>query len=386
MTTPRRDAARVSDLTTPCLLLTESVMRRNISRLKSRLKSLGVPLRPHLKTPKCVEIARLSMDTSQGPATVSTLREAEVFADAGVRDMIYAVGIVPSKLDRVMALRRRGVDLAIVLDSVEAAQAVAERSRVEGTVIPTLIEIDSDDHRAGVRPGDTARLIEIGRTLNSAGALRGVITHAGSSYALSTQTALEAAAEQERAAAVSCADALRNAGLTVAIVSVGSTPTAHYARNLKGITEVRAGNFVFFDLVMNGVGVCTTGDIAVSVLASVIGHQPGNGWILVDAGWMSLSRDRGTARQAVDQGYGVVTDTSGKPYPDLIVVEANQEQGIIAVRPGSNATLPDLSIGSRVRILPNHACATAAQHNHYNVIADQDSDVVTATWGRFTGW
>lgn len=386
MTCSIADARLVDDLPTPCLLLTESVLRHNIDRLKRRLESLDVPLRPHLKTPKSIEIARLLMATPHGPATVSTLREAEEFAAHGVRDLLYAVGIAPAKLDRVVALRRQGVDLSIVLDSTEAADAVAARSLAEGDAIPTLIEIDSDGHRAGVRPAEKERLVAIGRILHGAGALRGVMTHAGSSYGLNTAAALEAAAEQERAAAVGCAEILRAAGLAAPVVSVGSTPTAHFARHLTGVTEVRAGNFVFFDLVMNGVGVCALDDIAVSVLATVIGHQPDNGWILVDAGWMALSRDRGTAKQRVDQGYGVVTDMSGVPYPDLIVIEANQEQGIVAVRPNSTATLPALPIGAKVRILPNHACATAAQHDRYHVLERPDSASVSAVWHRFRGW
>ena len=386
MTHLSADARLVDNLPTPCLLLTEAVMRGNIDRLKCRLGSLGVPLRPHLKTSKSIEIARLLMETPQGPATVSTLREAEEFAAHGVRELLYAVGIAPTKLDRVVALRRQGVNLSIVLDSTEAAEAVVARSLAVGDPIPTLIEIDSDGHRAGVRPNEKERLIAIGRILHGAGSLRGVMTHAGSSYGFNTPAALEAAAEQERAAAVICAETLRGAGLAAPMVSVGSTPTAHFARDLTGVTEVRAGNFVFFDLFMNGVGVCTLDDIAVSVLATVIGHQPDNGWILVDAGWMSLSRDRGTARQKIDQGYGVVTDMSGVPYADLIAVEANQEQGILAIRPNSAAKLPSLPIGAKVRILPNHACATAAQHDRYHVIERPESTSVSAAWDRFRGW
>ena len=154
---------------------------------------------------------------------------------------------------------------------------------------------------------------------------------------------------------------LRAAGHECPVVSVGSTPTAHFAEDLTGVTEMRAGVYMFFDLVMHGVGVCTTDDIAISVLATVIGTKPEKGWILVDAGWMALSRDRGTAAQQVDQGYGLVCDLSGKLYPDLIVAQASQEHGILAIRSGSAATLPDLPIGTKVRILPNHACATASQ-------------------------
>src|SRR6185436_19100101 len=144
----------LSSLTTPSLLLDRARMERNIARLKGHLRSLGVGLRPHLKTVKSIDVAWRMMTSPAGPATVSTLQEAEVFADAGVKDLLYAVGIAPAKLDRVLALRRRGVDLTIVLDSVDQARAVAEKSRAADLAIPTLIEIDSDGHRAGVRPGD----------------------------------------------------------------------------------------------------------------------------------------------------------------------------------------------------------------------------------------
>ncbi|MGN6461758.1 MAG: alanine racemase, partial [Pseudolabrys sp.] len=215
--------------------------------------------------------------------------------------------------------------------------------------------------------------------------LAGVLTHAGESYFARSQAALQTAAEGERDAVVRCATALREAGLPVPVVSVGATPTALSARDLSGVTEVRAGVFVFFDLVMAGIGVCGIDDIALSVLATVIGTRPEKGWILVDAGWMAMSRDRGTAAQPVDQGYGVVTDLDGRIYPDLIMATANQEQGILALRPGSAASLPSLKLGDRVRILPNHACATAAQHQKYHVVAGNDG-TITQVWDRFSGW
>jgi D-serine deaminase-like pyridoxal phosphate-dependent protein len=168
------------------------------------------------------------------------------------------------------------------------------------------------------------------------------------------------------------------------VVSVGSTPTSHFARDLTGVTEVRAGNFVFFDLVMRGIGVCTMDDIAISVLTTVIGHQRQRGLIMVDAGWMALSRDRGTSVQAVDQGYGVVCDVEGQVLDDLIVVGANQEHGIIAQRPGSGASLPDLPVGTQLRILPNHACATAAQFDGYEVLRADGAPL--AHWPRIRGW
>ncbi len=370
---------------TPCLLLDADRVKANVAALRARLDGLGVVLRPHLKTAKSRDVARIAMANEAGPATVSTLREAEYFAEGGVRDMIYAVGIAPQKLERVGWIRRHWqTDLAIVLDSAEQAEAVAAWSRRHGDRLPVLIEVDADGHRSGVKPQDADKLVAIGRVLDGGASLRGVLLHAGDSYGLSDPDALRAAAEAERVAAVTAASALREAGLPCPVVSVGSTPTARYAERLDGITEVRAGVFMIGDLFQAGVGSCAVADIALTVLATVIGHQREKGWIITDAGWMALSRDRGTARQAVDQGYGLACDRAGRPYPDLIVADANQEHGILALRKGSAATLPDLPVGARLRILPNHACATGAQHDRYHVVAG--SRLTGAVWPRINGW
>jgi D-serine deaminase-like pyridoxal phosphate-dependent protein len=378
-------ANALSSLPTPGLILDESRMLQNVARLRCHLEPLGVTIRPHLKTVKSVEVARRVLSGGNGPATVSTLKEAEVFAAAGVQDILYAVGIAPPKLPRVLALRATGCDLTVVLDSPEQAKAVAAASRAAGDAIPVLIEIDSNGHRSGLRPDDPA-IVAIGRMLEDGGAaLRGVVTHAGESYGAVGAEALAAFAERERLVAVTAAEALRAAGLPCPVVSVGSTPTAHFVRDLTGVTEVRAGVYVFFDLVMAGIDVCTTDDIALSVLTTVIGHQRERGWIMVDAGWMALSRDRGTANQAVDQGYGLVCDIKGLVMDDLIVVSANQEHGVIALRSGSRASLPDLPVGTQLRILPNHACATAAQFDGYEVIPADPAQPM-AYWPRFRGW
>ena len=378
-------AEQVAALSTPCLLIDEAKMMRNIDRLADRARDLEVVLRPHLKTVKSVDAARRQLTGGTGPATVSTLAEAEVFAAAGINDIVYAVGISPQKLDRVLALRKAGCDLVVILDSVEQAQAVAAVSRESGLSIPAMIEIDSDGHRSGLLPDESA-LIAIGKTLNDNGAeLRGVLAHAGESYGAVSDDAKADFAEQERAAVVNAAALLRAAGLSCPVVSVGSTPTAHFAKNLTGVTEMRAGVYVFFDLVMAGIGVCAVNDIALSVLTTVIGHQRKRDWIIVDAGWMAMSRDRGTETQTLDQGYGIVCDVHGRVLPDLIVLRANQEHGVIARRPGSNVSLPELVVGTQLRILPNHACATAAQHQAYHVLPI-DGNAPLLRWPRFSGW
>jgi D-serine deaminase-like pyridoxal phosphate-dependent protein len=378
-------AATVGALATPALLLDKDRLDRNLARLSSRMAERGVVLRPHMKTAKSIDVARRAYPSGPGPITVSTLAEAEYFARHGFRDMTHAVGLALHTAERAMRLQKAGIDLKLLLDSPEQATMLGAAGRAAGVTPSAFIEIDCDGHRGGLTATDP-KLTTVAATLAHAGVkLAGILTHAGESYSLCSPDALVAAAENERAVAVAAAEALRAAGHECPIVSVGSTPTAHFAEDLSGVTEMRAGVYMFFDLVMHGVGVCTTGDIAISVLATVIGTKPEKGWILVDAGWMALSRDRGTAAQPVDQGYGLVCDLSGKVYPDLIVVQASQEHGIVAIRSGSTQALPDLSIGAKVRILPNHACATASQHDLYNVIA-AGSDAIEARWPRMRGW
>lgn len=370
-------------LETPRLLLDESRMLANVERMRAHLRGLGMPLRLHVKTAKCIDAVRPAMARPEGPIAVSTLKEAEYFFDHGVTDILYAVGITPNKLDHVFDLRRRGVRLSIVLDSMDAARLVAERARAVHDPLDVLVEIDCDGHRSGVK-SEAPQLLDIGRHLQEHGAtLRGVMTHAGASYHCRTTDAIRAMAEQERTAAVRAARRLRMIGLRCPVVSVGSTPTATFAADLTGVTEVRAGVFVFFDLVMAGLGVCRLDDIALSVVSSVIGHQPEKGWIIVDAGWMAMSRDRGTAGQAIDQGYGVVCDIGGRVIDDLTMVAANQEHGILARRRGSTRPVPELPLGTLLRILPNHACATGAQFDRYHVLRDGK---VADVWTRVTGW
>jgi D-serine deaminase-like pyridoxal phosphate-dependent protein len=376
---------QLTDLETPALLLDRTRLDRNLARMREHLTRLGVSLRPHVKTAKSMEVVRRALTGQAGGVTVSTLKEAEHFFSHGITDILYAVAIAPNKVEHVAALRAKGADLTIILDSVAAADMLAEKAEALGAEFPALIEIDCDGHRSGVKPGDSA-LIDIGARLHgrSGTQLRGVMTHAGDSYNCRSAEALRAMAERERTAVVDCLQALARADLPCPIVSVGSTPTAIYAERMDGVTEVRAGVYMFFDLVMAGIGVCAVEDIAISVLTSVIGHQPDRNWILTDSGWMALSRDRGTARQPVDQGYGVVCDLAGRPIDDLIVVDTSQEHGIIADRQQAAVDCSRFPIGMLLRILPNHACATSAQHGNYHVIAGEPR--VEAVWPRFSGW
>jgi D-serine deaminase-like pyridoxal phosphate-dependent protein len=382
---PRAPATSLAQLDTPALVLDRLRMERNIAAMRANLGRFDVTFRPHVKTSKSIDAVLALFGGQPGPITVSTLKEADHFAAHGFTDILYAVGVIPAKLEHVARLAGQGVKMTVLLDSPETARGLCERAAALGASFDVLIEIDCDGHRSGVEPASPV-LLEIAAILAAGGQnLAGVLTHAGDSYNCRSIAAIKLAALQERDAVVLCASRLRAAGFSCATVSIGSTPTALFADNLDGVTEVRAGVFVFGDLVMAGLGVCTPDQVALSVLATVIGHQKEKGWVLVDAGWMAMSRDRGTSRQPVDQGYGLVTDLHGAPIADLMMIDANQEHGILAHRSRDPLKTPMLPVGSMVRILPNHACATGAQHGAYQVVRGADT-AIEAVWQRSGGW
>jgi D-serine deaminase-like pyridoxal phosphate-dependent protein len=375
---------RSISLDTPAAIVDAAKMQRNIVRMQRRMDGLAVRLRPHVKTSKCPPIVERQLAAGASGITVSTLAEAEAFHVRGIADILYAVSIVPAKVNRALQLVQRGCRLKLLTDGPVIARELCEVARTRDITPEIWIEVDVDGHRGGLPP-DSPQLLETARAIaDGHGRLGGVLAHAGSSYGLRDWPALQALAEQERARCVHAAEKLRAEGFDCPGVSVGSTPTALAAKSLPGVTEVRAGVYVFFDLVMVNVGVCTIDDIALSVLATVIGHQQSTGWAIVDAGWMALSRDRGTQKQQTDFGYGAVCDADGHVEDGLIVAEANQEHAMVRDLRADGASLVQrLPVGAQVRILPNHACATGAQHATYHVLAANGS---VAAWPRFNGW
>lgn len=371
-------------LDTPFLLVSKQKLLKNLDRLRHKIEGLGADLRPHFKTMRALEAAPYLLPNKTSPITVSTIKEAEALADEGYNNIVYAVGISANKLPRVLNLVEKRTDLIVLLDSTEQAHLLNQFSADNQCAISALIEIDCDGHRGGIAPDDL-KLLEIAQLLHHGAAhFKGVLTHAGESYHCFDQTSLRAAAENEVKAALSAAERLRSAEIPCEIVSIGSTPTAHNYQNLDGITEVRAGVYGFFDLVMTGVGVCSVNDIAASVVTTVIGHNKEKGWLIIDAGWTALSSDRGTANQPADCGYGLLTDSNGVLLDNLQVTTVNQEHGIIEAVDGASINFNDIPIGSRLHIMPNHACATASMHKQYHVFDTQDNTY--EIWNRIQGW
>lgn len=376
--------SKIHQLSTPAAVIDVRRMQGNIDRMQERMNALGVRFRPHVKTTKCLQVVHAQEAAGARGITVSTLKEAEQFFEAGVSDIFYAVGISGSKLARVLALRQRGCDLKIITDNVTAAREIGDFGKKHGAVFEVWIEIDTDGHRSGIPPEDDL-LLDVAQALHDGGMLLGgVMTHAGSSYECDNPADLLAISEQERAGAVRAAQRIRDSGLDCPGVSIGSTPTALSAKHLEGVTEVRAGVYVFFDLVMRNVGVCTMDEIALSIVTTVIGHQEEKGWAIVDAGWMAMSRDRGTQKQKQDFGYGQLCSEDAAVLQDYVLSGANQEHGIV-----SRVGTPDENIAARfpvgtiLRVLPNHACATAAQYPEYHALMP---DGGLSVWPRFYGW
>lgn len=379
-----RAMSTLHDCQTPALVLDRHLLGANVQRMNARAEALGVTLRPHLKTAKSIDIARVLTSPLSPGITVSTLKEAEYFAGHGIHDILYAVSIVPDKLGRIAELAQRGVRIQVILDLADTATAIAAATADFPEPLEVLIEIDSDGHRAGIE-ADDPDLLRIGAIVHEAAGLTlaGVMTHAGASYDCRSTAELEAHAELERSCCVAAAGYLRENGLPCPVVSVGSTPTALSARHLAGVTELRAGVYVFFDLFQAGLGVCRLEDLSLSVLTSVISHNHSTRRLIVDAGGLALSKDHSTGDQKSDCGYGLVADVdTARIFTDLRVDAAYQEHGVIQLKDGADFNL--FPVGSRLRILPNHACMTAAAHDHYLVV--DGSSELAAVWPRCNGW
>lgn len=349
----------VDEIPTPALLLDLDVLEANLERMAGRARELDVRLRPHVKTHKCVEVARLQRDAGAAGITVSTLEEAEVFAEHGFEDLTWAFPAIPGRLDRAAAVDRRA-RLRLLVDHPEAV----ERLEARGHPFHVWLEVDSGDGRSGVDPEGGA-LVELAEALAGSPTLAfdGLLTHAGQAYDVADPGEAAAVAEHERRVMARAADRLRERGIDVPAVSVGSTPAATRARSLEGVDEIRPGNYALFDRTQAALGSCGIGDVAATVAATVVSTRPDAGRSVVDAGALALSKDRGPDDPAAPGGrcMGALSDGAGGLRDDARLVSLSQEHGVL------DAALP---WGERVRIVPNHACLTVACFDAFHAVRD----------------
>lgn len=368
---------KLTELTTPAFLVDRARVEKNCATILDKARRSGVRLRPHVKTHKTVEAARLQHGGAHGPITVSTMAEAEFFAASGFDDITWAVPFDPAKLGRVDALAARA-RLQLLLDHPGALKALEERARSSSIRYRVYLKIDSGARRSGLEPDDP-RLIDLARLIARSDAVdfRGVLTHAGHSYLARSRDEILRIAEEEAAVLTRTRALLAQPDLER---SLGSTPTAAVVERFPDCEEARPGNYVFFDAFQATLGSCTLDDVAVSVLVSVIGIYPGQNRIVVDGGALAFSKDTGPTHLEPRFGYGIVCDAELRPLP-MRLVSMSQEHGQITVH--DRETLERLSIGTRLRVIPNHSCLTAAMFDHYRIL---DGDRVIDEWRPVRGW
>jgi D-serine deaminase-like pyridoxal phosphate-dependent protein len=339
---------------TPALLLHLDVVEANLRHMAARARELGVALRPHAKTHKCVELGRRQLAAGATGLTVATLVEAEVFARAGVADITWAFPIDPSHIPHARRIAEL-TTLRVVTDDLATARALA------GSGLHVFLKVDCGYHRAGVDPASPYGLA-VARELGAERGLvfDGILSHSGHAYRTHNKGEARAVAEEERAVMTAFAERVRAEGIAVREVSVGSTPAMAAARGLSGVTEARPGNYIFYDRTMVLIGCCSPADVAVTVLATVVSHQPDRNQVILDAGALELSKDLGPAHLGLPMNFGEV-----KGHPGLLLTSVSQEHGVIRSAEPLDGRL---TVGEQVEIVPNHSCLTVAHFDEYHVM------------------
>jgi D-serine deaminase-like pyridoxal phosphate-dependent protein len=370
----------INELSTPSALVDLDRLESNAARMAEKAIRLGVRLRPHVKTHKCVEAARIQTDLHFGGVTVSTLAEGQAFAAAGFTDITYAVSIAPQKIAEAADLNAEIDSFNLIVDHPDTVRAIEELAASRGTVLPVFLEIDCGGGRSGVEPSsDLAQVLVRQLAESDCIDFRGLLTHAGHAYRARSRTeAFEVACEERNLMAAFAAE-VRDLGISVSELSVGSTPTIRAIDDLTGITEVRPGNYLFYDAFQAAIGSCAVDDVAFSVLATVISVNPEQERAVVDAGALALSKDPGPTHVDPDCGFGLpVTIEDQHPLPGLRLITLTQEHGTLT-GPGVAALRP----GTRIRILPNHSCLSAACFDRYHVLNGTE---VVDEWRPVRGW
>jgi len=371
----------LTDLATPALLVDRDLVERNTTLMREKARQSRVGLRPHVKTHKTLEIARMQLGAESGPITVSTLAEAEFFADGGFRDITYAVPIAPGKLDRAATLAARIDRLNLLIDHPDTLGAIEAFAAGKRLRFDLFLEIDSGYHRSGLLPDDPQLGdLAIALARSSAVNFRGLLTHAGHSYHARNVKEIVPIAVSELEALDRVATILSAQGIHGLVRSIGSTPTASAVTRIPPADELRPGNYVFYDAFQAAIGSCALADCAATVLTTIVGIYPQESRMIVDAGALAMSKDAGATHIHPDPGFGVVCDLAMQPLP-LEVRALSQEHGHVYGRPGAN--LDGFRVGTKLRIIPNHSCLTAAMFDRYHVVTNGE---VVDEWKPARGW
>ncbi len=351
---PERDAGPVEDLSTPAILVDRDVLERNIAAMQARAQAAGVKLRPHAKTHKSPEVARMQVSAGAAGLTVAKVSEAEVFVGAGFDDLFLGYPIVGAgKARRLLALSDRA-RICVGTDSVEGARSLGDVFHAAGRRLSVRLKIDCGFRRVGVLPESALHVARQIAALPGI-SLDGVFTHGGQGYGGESPEEVARIGREEGKIVSEAADALRAAGLPVDDVSLGSTPTAASAISYPGVTECRPGTYVYNDLSQVSLGICGPEDCALTVLATVV-SVPAADRAVVDAGSKTLSTDPLRPRP---EGHGLIVGRRSR------LARLSEEHGVIRIEEGES-----FRVGETVRILPNHVCVVVNLHDRLIAVRD----------------
>jgi len=347
---------------TPALIVDETIMHQNIAEMASSAKSMGVNLRPHIKTHKTPEIARLQIAAGAVGIMCAKLGEAEVFAEAGIDDIAIGYQIVGEVKTRRLIKLMDMASVIVSLDSLEAAQALSGAMKRADRVISVYVEVDSGHHRTGVPIGKQTVGFALAIARLPGLRLAGIMTHEGHANAQPPETIREVAVATGEAM-VETAELIRRAGVQLETVSVGSTPCAMYTPTVAGVTEMRPGTYVFRDTSAFAYGTYGPDRCAARHL-STVASRPAADRAVLDAGAKTLSLDKSSGHPG--QGYIV-------GHPDVIIDRLSEEHGMVLLPDGEAG----FAVGDRVEIIPNHVCPSVNLHDRMRVVRD---GVVVDEW------
>lgn len=350
------------ELDTPSVIVDRDMLARNITEMADLAREASVALRPHIKTHKTPEIARMQRDAGAVGVTCAKLGEAESLADAGLTDIFICYPLVTErKARRLAALARRpGVAVSTIVDSTEGVAALSHVFADEGTRLDVLVKVDTGLHRVGVAPH--LPTVALARRVADAPGLRfaGICTHEGQTYAYPDADARAAVGHAAAKLLVGTARDLTAAGLPPERVSTGSTPGGGAAARVPGVTEMRPGNYVFYDAMQVGLGVAPPERCALTVLVTVVSHAERERAVM-DAGSKTLSSDKGVHGMTASGGYGIVLGKTG-----VEIVGLSEEHGWLTLDPAGS----DVRIGETLRVIPMHACPVANLARELVIVAD----------------
>jgi len=343
----------LTEIPTPAVLVESSKLARNIARMQQAVAGGGKSLRPHGKTHKSPVIARMQIDAGATGICCAKLGEAEVFADAGITDIRLPYPLNPANADRVFALADR-ITLSFIVDDPSVAGEWSALAVRRGRRLNVLIKVDVGFHRCGVDPHNWPETTFVVDEIAALPGLdfRGLLSHAGHGYGAASAGDAEAIAVEE---ARILRDLAAASGVTCEEISVGATPTARFSVSQPGVTEMRPGNYVYFDRTQVGLGAAAWDDCALTVLARVV-SRPARDRVILDSGSKTLTKD--LARGFTDlPGYGAVLTGVHSAAPDdrLVIDNLSEEHAIVRAAGGD----PGLATGTLVRIVPNHSCVVS---------------------------